>query len=74
VLAPRLTAGLPVIRVLPQEEERARAIIGGQRDRDWSLCVAISFAVLEARGVRTAFSFDRHFRQHGRFQVIGLES
>lgn len=26
----------------------------------------------ESRGVRTAFTFDRHFRQYGRFEVLGL--
>jgi len=67
-----LTAGLPVLRALPQEEERAKAIIAGNKDKDWSLCDAISFAVLEMRGARTAFTFDRHFRQYGRFEVVGL--
>lgn len=68
-----LSGGLPVVRALPQDEERARGILGTQRDKDWSFCDAISFAVLEARGARMAFSFDRHFRQYGRFEVIGLE-
>lgn len=69
-----LAGGLPVVRALPQEEERAKAILGAQRDKDWSLCDAISFAVLETRGARLAFSFDHHFRQYGRFQVLGLDS
>ena len=68
-----LVGGLPVLRVLPEEEERARTILASHRDKDWSLCDAISFAVLESRGARTAFTFDRHFRQYGRFQVIGQE-
>ncbi len=68
-----LAGGLPVLRVLPEEEERAKAILASHRDKDWSLCDTISFAVLESRGGRTAFTFDRHFRQYGRFQVIGLE-
>ena len=67
-----LAAGLPVLRALPQEEERAKEIIAHHRDKDWSLCDAISFAVLEQRGVRIVFSFDRHFRQYGRFDVLGL--
>lgn len=69
-----LAGGLPVLRVLPEEEERAKAILASHRDKDWSLCDAISFAVLESRGARTAFTFDRHFRQYGRVQVIGPES
>jgi predicted nucleic acid-binding protein len=66
-----LAGGLPVLRVLPREEERARSILATHLDKDWSLCDAISFAVLEARDVRVAFSFDRHFRQYGRVEVLG---
>ena len=68
-----LTGGLPVLRVLPQEEERAKAILATHADKDWSLCDVISFAVLESRGARMAFSFDRHFRQYGRFEILGLQ-
>jgi predicted nucleic acid-binding protein len=69
-----LGGGLPVLRALPHEEERARALLGRYTDKDWSLCDAISFAVLEARGARTAFTFDQHFRQYGRFEILGLEA
>lgn len=67
-----LAGGLPVVRALPQEEERAKEVIARYTDKDWSLCDAISFAVMERRGVRTAFSFDVHFRQYGKFEVLGL--
>lgn len=67
-----LSGGLPVLRVLPGEEERAKAILATHADKDWSLCDAISFAVLESRGVGMAFTFDRHFRQFGRFDLLGL--
>jgi len=67
-----LTGGLPVLRALPQEEERAKTILATHTDKDWSLCDAISFAVLESRGARLAFTFDRHFRQYGRFEILGL--
>ena len=66
-----LGGGLPVMRVLPQEEAQAKSILARHRDKDWSLCDAISFAVLEARGVRTVFTFDQHSRQYGRFEVLG---
>lgn len=66
-----LSAPLPVLRVRPDEEDRAREIIARYSDKDWSLCDAISFSVMESRRVRTAFSFDRHFQQYGRFRVIG---
>ena len=68
-----LTGGLPVLRALPQEEERAKSILATHADKDWSLCDAISFAVLESRGARMAFTFDRHFRQYGRFEILGLQ-
>src|SRR5688500_6241809 len=45
-----LSGGLPVLRALPGEEERAKGILASHRDKDWSLCDAISFAVLESRG------------------------
>jgi uncharacterized protein len=64
--------GLPVIRALPKEEDRAREIVARHSDKDWSLCDAISFAVLGVRGVRRAFTFDRHFLQYTRIDVLGL--
>jgi predicted nucleic acid-binding protein len=67
-----LTGGLPVMRALPKEEERAREIVARHSDKDWSLCDAISFAVLDARGIRRAFTFDRHFLQYSRIEVLGL--
>jgi len=66
-----LRASLPVLRVLPEEEARAKEMLATYEDKDWSLCDAISFAVMERRGLRTAFSFDQHFRQYGRFEVLG---
>jgi predicted nucleic acid-binding protein len=69
-----LTGRLPVVRALPVEEERAREIVTRHTDKDWTLCDAISFAVLEARHIARAFTFDHHFRQHGRWQVLGLEA
>ena len=67
-----LTSGLPVIHLLPAEEERARAILTRYADKDWTLCEALSFAVMDARRVRRVFTFDRHFQQYGRFEVLGL--
>ena len=67
-----LTGGLPVARALPVEENRAREIVARHSDKNWSLCDAISFAVLDARGVRRAFTFDHHFLQYSRIEVLGL--
>jgi predicted nucleic acid-binding protein len=68
-----LGASLPVVTVVPAEERRAKDILARHADKDWTLCDAISFAVLEARRVPRAFTFDRHFRQYSRVQVLGLE-
>jgi predicted nucleic acid-binding protein len=68
-----LRGGLPVVRALPEEENRAKEILAVYRDKDWSLCDCISFAVMESRRVHRAFSFDDHFRQYGRFTVLGLD-
>jgi predicted nucleic acid-binding protein len=68
-----LTGQLPVVAVLPTEEQQAKDILARHVDKDWTLCDAISFAVLDARRVSRAFTFDRHFRQYGHIQVLGLE-
>ena len=68
-----LAGGLPVLRVQAKEEERAKEILVTFGDKDWSLCDAISFSVIEA--CNAAFSFDRHFVQYGRFSVArGVDS
>ncbi|MBI4476317.1 MAG: type II toxin-antitoxin system VapC family toxin [Acidobacteria bacterium] len=69
-----LTGRLPIVPALPAEEERAREIVMRHTDKDWTLCDAISFAVLEARHIARVFTFDHHFRQYGRFHVVGLRA
>ncbi len=68
-----LTGGLPVVPAFPAEEQRAKEILARHSDKDWTLCDAISFALLDSRRVTRAFTFDHHFRQYGRFHVLGLE-
>jgi predicted nucleic acid-binding protein len=65
---------LPVVRVDPPEEERAKEILSRYADKNWTLCDAMSFALLDVRGIKRAFTFDPHFRQYGRFEVLGLPS
>lgn len=67
-----LMGGLPVIRALPEQEQQAKAILARHTDKDWTLCDAISFAVIDSHHVRRAFTFDHHFRQYGRIEVLGL--
>ena len=68
-----LAGGLPVVWVVPAEEQAAKEILIRFTDKDWSLCDAISFAVLDGRSIPSAFTFDHHFRQYGRVQVLGLK-
>jgi len=68
-----LTGGLTVVPALPAEEQKAKEILARHTDKDWTLCDAISFAVLDARHVARAFTFDHHFQQYGRIQVLGLK-
>lgn len=67
-----LAGGMSVVLASPDEERSAKAIIARYADKDWTLCDAISFALLDARRVKRAFTFDHHFRQYGRFDVLGL--
>jgi predicted nucleic acid-binding protein len=52
-------------RVTDADEARARSVIVRYADTTFSYTDATSFAVMERRGLRTAFAFDPHFRQYG---------
>jgi predicted nucleic acid-binding protein len=60
-----LRASQMVVRVRERDETRAEAILAQYDDKDFSLTDALSFAVMERLGIRTAFSLDRHFAQFG---------
>ena len=49
-LASSNSGGLPVIRAVREEEYRGREMIARHSDNDWSLCDAISFAMLDEFG------------------------
>ena len=52
------------------DETRAVALVRAHRDKDYSLCDALSFVVMERLGIREAIAFDRHFRAYGRFTIL----
>ncbi len=58
-------SSIRVVRPAGDDEERARAIIYGYADKDFSLTDALSFAVMERLGISTAFTFDRDFQRYG---------
>ena len=59
-----------VIPVTDADHQAARAIIDAHRDKTYSLCDALSFAVMERLKITHAASLDRHFRQYGKFVVL----
>jgi predicted nucleic acid-binding protein len=56
--------------VLRSDEVSALALLRQHRDKEYSLCDAISFVVMQRLGIRHAAAFDNHFRQFGGFQII----
>lgn len=59
-----------VERVRRVDEERAIALLRKHTDKGYSLCDALSFVVMERRGIDQAIAFDRHFREYGRFTLL----
>ena len=52
-------------RVTASDEQRAREIVFGYTDKDFSLTDAISFAVMERLRLTQAVTLDRNFAQFG---------
>ena len=59
-----------VERVRASDEKRAIELIRRHADKDYSLCDALSFVVMERLKLKEAVAFDRHFREYGRFVVL----
>lgn len=52
------------------DERFASDLVRAQRDKLYSLCDALSFAVMERLHVSEASAFDRHFREYGKFVIL----
>jgi predicted nucleic acid-binding protein len=59
-----------VLPVEPEDEEAALRLLARHRDKDFTLVDAVSFVLMEKLGVRHYHSYDRHFRQYGRFIAV----
>ena len=59
-----------VIRISKVDEERAKRIIFGYRDKEFSYCDATSFALIERSRIQNAMAFDSHFKQYGKFELL----
>jgi predicted nucleic acid-binding protein len=54
----------------PPDQREAIQLLRKHRDKTYSYCDAISFAVMRRLGIRKAAAADHHFRQFGEFEVI----
>lgn len=57
-------------RVAVEDENKAVEILKAFKDKDFSYTDATSFAIMERLGINTAFAFDDHFIQYGKFIVV----
>lgn len=58
-------AEVEVVWIDPSIHEQAMQLLQSQLDKTYSLCDAVSFAVMQRRGVFDALTTDRHFDQAG---------
>lgn len=56
--------------VSPQDQKEALNILRKHRDKEYSLCDALSFVVMRRLRLTRVLAFDGHFRQFGEFEVI----
>jgi uncharacterized protein len=63
----------PAIRIEslhPADHSAGIRLLRRFRDKQFSLCDAVSFVAMERLGISRALSFDRHFRQYPNIQTI----
>lgn len=56
--------------VTTEDQRSAIDLLHANEDKSYSLCDAVSFVVMERLGIARVLTFDGHFSQIGRFQVI----
>lgn len=52
------------------DQNTAVELLLTHRDKNYSLCDALSFAVMRRLHLKRALTFDDHFRQFGEFEII----
>lgn len=57
-------------RVSVEDENKAWDILKIHKDKDFSYTDATCFAIMERIEIKTAFAFDEHYRQYGKFIVV----
>jgi len=58
---------IEIIPITADFEEKAFRIMKRYKDKTFSFTDCTSFALMESLGVTTAFGFDQHFNQYGKF-------
>lgn len=48
----------------------ALALLSGRRDKNWSLCDAVSFVLMKQLGISEALTTDHHFEQAGFIKLL----
>lgn len=61
----RASPTIELLRVDDEIEDAAWSILESHADKSYSHVDATSFALMERHEIGTAFTFDRHFVQHG---------
>ena len=56
--------------VAPADEAEALRLLRAHRDKSYSFCDAVSFALMRRLELHRAAAFDDHFRQFGEFEIL----
>lgn len=59
-----------VERIRASDERRAISLLRRHADKDYSLCDALSFVMMERLKIKEAIAFDRHFREYGQVVIL----
>ena len=65
--------GLEILRILPATQEllsQGWELYTKRLDKNWQVTDCISFTVMKAEGISTAFTADRHFVQAGFIKLM----
>ncbi len=61
---------LEIVWVNETLHNRAMKLLSDRRDKNYSLCDAVSFVVMRERGISEALTTDRHFEQEGFVKLL----
>jgi predicted nucleic acid-binding protein len=59
-----------IVWVTPEVHRTALTLLRSRRDKEYSLCDAVSFLLMRERGITDALTTDRHFEQEGFVRLL----